>query len=949
MKTKKLYMAAMGMLVLPYSSNAQNSKSYPNDSLFYLQWSHVNRGNVPVFNTQPPQSCGVMGIDLKILQAWEIIDKTKYHNTVVGVIDSGLDPGLEDIEYSRVLPGANFTVSPPDNDTRDLHPGQTKTFGHGTMVTGIIAATVDNGIGIAGVDRSCRVMPLRVSPENNPLEREQIAKAIKYAADNNVKVVNMSWGWKEVTISNEVREALSYAINKGVIFVAADGNDDYGDDVDFPAKTVIGVGAINPCGNRKKGQGKLICEKDSREENPPKNEHPWGSNYGKGLDILAPGTMIPTVDMKGKKRGYSQHSDCDSKLCWHSDENGDYLIDGFGTSVAAPLITGIVSMMAGVEPSLKQADAEYILKATAVRVDTPFLLPDAGAAVNKVLSYFPQAYTDLSIEKINYYKAGEVYHCTVKISNKSSVTSPATVLTSYLSYKHRYFQNEMSSIPVELSIPSMPSNTSLDIHVALTSLPSLDTHYWDSVPWANAILDADMTFIEADKANNARNVKLNLPDFIVTNVQYENSGTNLYTLNYQMKNAGNGDGYIYLYDKPCKYWASSDDQLSADDINVGNEQGNAFQTITPGSWASFSKTVTCTKPYLLIQVDANNRNEELLETNNVWALRLNSSLPDLYVTEVTHEVLSDNSVKMAYKIKNKGNANGFIYLFDIHAKYWASADDQLSTNDVLVGSETGDALRTIAPGSWVGISETLTTSKPYLIIQVDANDKNRESNESNNVYAVLLNLNLPDFVVAEVNHNVIETNSLYVNYKMKNIGVGNGFAYLYDHVCKYWASSDDRLSSDDVNIGHETGDALRVVAPGSWISYSETLTTDKPYLLIQVDASDKNRESNEQNNVYALKRNISKTTEIAQTNDAVEQSFSIFPNPCSDVAFITSGLQEQSTVIIRDMMGARKQEYVMTGGSTQQILCFEQLAAGIYFIEMNSASGKKMVKKMIKQ
>ena len=956
MKAKELCMAAMAMLALPYCGIAQNSKTYPNDSLFYLQWSHVNRGNVPLFNATPSQSCGTRGIDLKILPAWEIVDKANYHHTVVGVIDSGLDPGLEDINYSRVVPGLNFTADIPNNDTRDLYPNDTATYGHGTMVTGIIAATVNNRIGIAGVDRSCMVMPLRVSPVNLPVERARIANAIRHAADNGVKVVNMSWGWQEITINNEVREALSYAINKGVIFLAAAGNDD-NEEVDFPAKVVISIGAINPCGNRKNGRGVLTCEKDDRYEQPG-DSHPWGSNYGKGLDLLAPGTMIPAVDMKLPYRGYSKYTNCYRNACWHSDAKGNYLVDGFGTSIATPLVTGIVSMMAGIKSYLKQSDAEYILKSTAVTVDEKeFLMPNAEAAVNKTIGYIPGSFTDLAVEKITYYKVGAEFHCTIKIFNKSAVTSPLAVVTAYTSRKRKEYLNEASSPRTYINIPAIASNTALDVQVVLKDVELTDPWLWEETIWANAIIDDDMSFDELDKANNARSITMNqqsnLPDFIVTDVHSQNTGANAYTVNYKMKNNGNGDGYIYLYDKPCKYWASQDDRLSADDINIGYEPGNTFQTITPGSSVAFSKSLTCDKPYLLIQVDANNRNAESVETNNLSVIQLNSSLPDLYVTEVTHEILANNSVRVTYKIKNKGNANGFIYLYDLHAKYWASSDDQLSSLDTQIGSETGDALRTIVPGSWVGISETLAPiNKPYLLIQVDANDKNRESNESNNVQAVLLNLNPPDFIVAEVNHNVTGTNSLYVSYKMKNTGSGDGFVYLYDQVCKYWASSDDRLSSDDVSIGQETGDGLRTVAPGSWVGFSETLTTDKPYLLIQVDAGDKNRESNELNNIYALRRNAAKITEIAansETDAAAEPSLRIFPNPARDEIFITSALQEQATVIIRDVMGARKQEYMLPGGSTLPVPGFEQLAAGIYFIEMNSRSGKRIVKKMIKQ
>ena len=97
--------------------------------------------------------------------------------------------------------------------------------GHGTHVSGIIAAAANNGIGIAGIAWKCRLMPLRAGFKyggGEYLQNDDLAAAIVYAADNGARVINMSWGdWVNAFI---IEDALAYANTRGCVLVGASGN-----------------------------------------------------------------------------------------------------------------------------------------------------------------------------------------------------------------------------------------------------------------------------------------------------------------------------------------------------------------------------------------------------------------------------------------------------------------------------------------------------------------------------------------------------------------------------------------------------------------------------------------------------------------------------------------------------------------------------------------------------
>ncbi len=168
---------------------------------------------------------------------------------VVAVIDSGLDPDHEDIDYSRVMEGKSFVSTGSTTDT----------MGHGTFVTGEIIANTHNSIGIKGIAEDVYVMPLKVFSSRSTTNAI-IINALNYATEQrtlfdsskgtegaNISVINMSLGSESASTS--LKAAVDDAIKAGIIVLCAAGNDE-DSRASYPAQYAIGVGSTNSAGER---------------------------------------------------------------------------------------------------------------------------------------------------------------------------------------------------------------------------------------------------------------------------------------------------------------------------------------------------------------------------------------------------------------------------------------------------------------------------------------------------------------------------------------------------------------------------------------------------------------------------------------------------------------------------------------------------------------------------
>ncbi len=186
--------------------------------------------------------------------------------------------------------------------------------GHGTFIAGILSAKQNNEIGISGVAPNCKILPLKAFNSNGYGNEEDVAKAILYAVNNGVRVINMSFG--DTSYSTLLKDAIEFAYEKGVVMVASSGNT--GNDVlHYPSayQQTISVGAVNKYLNRA----------------------PF-SSYGSNLDLVAPGVNVLTTSKDG---GYKRIS---------------------GTSAAAPFVTASVALLLSKSPNLTNEEIKQILK-----------------------------------------------------------------------------------------------------------------------------------------------------------------------------------------------------------------------------------------------------------------------------------------------------------------------------------------------------------------------------------------------------------------------------------------------------------------------------------------------------------------------------------------------------------------------------------------------------------
>jgi len=213
---------------------------------------------------------------------------------------------------------------------------------HGTHVAGIIGADRTNGKGANGVADNVKIMMIRAVPNGDEHDKD-IALAIRYAVDNGAKVVNMSFGKNISPQKKWVDEAVKYAESKGVLLIHAAGND--AADVDtvgnFPnpdfkdsklrADNWITVGASS----------------DPLAESEFKSITASFSNFGKKeVDVFAPGTRIFSTLPGGNKYG-----------------NLD------GTSMAAPVVTGIAALILEYYPNLTAEQVKYCIEKSSIKPD----------------------------------------------------------------------------------------------------------------------------------------------------------------------------------------------------------------------------------------------------------------------------------------------------------------------------------------------------------------------------------------------------------------------------------------------------------------------------------------------------------------------------------------------------------------------------------------------------
>jgi thermitase len=253
----------------------------------------------------------------RVDRAWDLTRGVS--GVTVAVVDTGVR-ALPDLA-PRLLRGYDFV-----NDDADANDDN----GHGTMTAGVLAATGDNGVGVAGVCWACRILPVKVLGANGSGSYSDIAQGIRYAADRGADIINLSLGGS--ADSRLLTDAVTYAAGKGALVIAAAGND--GSSArHYPAAipSVLAVGASTSTDGR----------------------YSWSNHGSAWVDLAAPGCN------PAQTRSGTVGSFC-------------------GTSSATPFAAGVAALLASQSPTPDAASVRRALTASATPIAGGWLAATSG-------------------------------------------------------------------------------------------------------------------------------------------------------------------------------------------------------------------------------------------------------------------------------------------------------------------------------------------------------------------------------------------------------------------------------------------------------------------------------------------------------------------------------------------------------------------------------------------
>jgi len=327
----------------------------PNDSFYSYQW-HYPAINMPA--------------------AWDIT--TGSPSVVVAVVDTGILHSFNDASLThpdfvgKVVPGYDFISDyrmardgngrdPDPYDVGDNPSGQSSF--HGSHVAGTIAAATNNGTGIAGVDWRAAILPVRVSGYGG-VTIFDFVQGMQWAAGHSISgvpnnlnpahVINVSLRWPRPceVFEQEALDWISSSSPRRSIVVVAAGNDNVDAALVSPAscRNVITVGATDISNGRA-----------------------YYSNYGSRIDVMAPGGNVG-VDLNGD--GFLDGVLSAGKIDATSTFNYQFYQ---GTSMAAPHVAGVASLMRSLDPEITSAEVLAALRATARPLTAPACNRPSGA------------------------------------------------------------------------------------------------------------------------------------------------------------------------------------------------------------------------------------------------------------------------------------------------------------------------------------------------------------------------------------------------------------------------------------------------------------------------------------------------------------------------------------------------------------------------------------------
>lgn len=272
----------------------------------------------------------------------ELIDGINYYNARIKYhLNVDFDPRKDSV-------GDNYS------DSNERFYGNNDITGpdaeHGTHVAGIVAANRNNNIGIKGVADNVRIMGIRAVPDGDERDKD-VANAIHYAVDNGAKIINMSFGKAYSWDKKVVDEAVKYAVSRGVLLVHAAGNDSKNIEKEdnFPSKFYTDSLGV------RMGTAEFWLEVGATSWTNDEDLVANFSNYGaKTVDVFAPGVKI------------------------NSTMPGSTYKENDGTSMAAPVVSGLAALIWSYYPNFTATDIKEIIMDSVTKVEQKVKISENG-------------------------------------------------------------------------------------------------------------------------------------------------------------------------------------------------------------------------------------------------------------------------------------------------------------------------------------------------------------------------------------------------------------------------------------------------------------------------------------------------------------------------------------------------------------------------------------------
>lgn len=349
--------SAVSETIASLSQNQNVEAVFPNQKVYLFAVPNDELIKATPVSGQPRKQWNMFNLKLAGdgQTAWD--KTTGSGNVVVAVIDSGVDSTHPDLA-GKLVSFVDCFVKPCQERTT-----MTDEAGHGTHVTGLIAAATNNSIGMAGAGYNTKVMVIKMMNAQGVGDLDNLMEAIIWAADHGAKVINMSLGAVEENLDSAIitllNNKVSYAWGKGVLLVAAAGN----------------------CGGNTQGdKGCAIRNEQETVTGYAKNSK---SYPGASPNVLS----VAALKVDNTRASYSNYNDASNAKIgnWISAAapGGEYTSEtdasngivstipankyayNQGTSMASPQVAGVAALLFAVNPNLTNAQVKTILETTA--------------------------------------------------------------------------------------------------------------------------------------------------------------------------------------------------------------------------------------------------------------------------------------------------------------------------------------------------------------------------------------------------------------------------------------------------------------------------------------------------------------------------------------------------------------------------------------------------------